>query len=108
MEEKKIALQSIWGKWWEPKRKWLYPAWLCYETTVRFYDYACATYQYAIHQQNNIGEQTAQIVAILGSVSTFAVCFAFLTLPGCLALFSFFSSTKTYHDSFESQIKKYF
>jgi len=36
MEEQNLQLKSIWGKWWEPIRKWFYPAWLIYETTVRF------------------------------------------------------------------------
>lgn len=108
MEGNKLELKSIWGKWWEPKRKWIYPTWLAYETTVRFYDYACSAYQYFINQQDNIGKVAAQVLSILGSVSTFVICFAFLTIPGCFALFKFFKSEKTYHTSFESQIKKYF
>jgi len=108
MEGNTLELKSVWGNWWATKRKWLYPAWLCYETTVRFYDYAYATYPYFINQQDNIGAVAAQVLAIVASVGTFAICFAFLTIPGCIALFKFFKSEKTYYTSIESQIKKYF
>lgn len=108
MEGNKLELKSIWGKWWEPIRKWFYPAWLFYETTIRFYDYSFSAYQYFFDQQDSIGKNLAQALSILGSLSTFVICFAFLTIPGCIALFKFFKSEKTYDTSFERHIKKYF
>lgn len=108
MEGNTIQLRSIWGKWWEPIRKWFYPAWLLYETTIRFYDYAISTHRYFITQQNTFGEAGAQALSILGSIGTFLVCFGFLTIPGCIALFKFFKSGKVDRTSFEENIKKYF
>jgi hypothetical protein len=53
MEENNKQLKSIWGKWWEPIRKWFYPAWLLYELTVRFYENAIAVYNYFIEKQDS-------------------------------------------------------
>ncbi|MCK0132570.1 hypothetical protein MWU59_13755 [Flavobacteriaceae bacterium F08102] len=50
MEEQNKQLTSILGKWWVSIRKWFYPAWLIYETTVRFYDYSEATYLFLSHK----------------------------------------------------------
>lgn len=108
MEGKESQLKSIWGKWWEPNRKWFYPAWLLYETTVHFYDYAFSAYQFFINQQDGIGEVAAQALSILGSLGTFVICFAFLTIPASLALFKFFKPEGTGNSSFEIEIKKYF
>jgi len=108
MEESKIHLKSIWGRRWEPIRKWFYPAWLFYETTVRFYDYALSAYQYVKIQEDYIGDLAAQVFSISASICTFLICFVFLTIPGCFALFKFFRSETTDNASFESQIKKFF
>jgi len=108
MENNRKHLISIWGKRWEPIRKWFYPIWLFYETTERFYEYALSVYHLFEHQQDDIGEVTAQVLSIIASVCTFLICFAFLTIPACIALFKFFTSEKTYNAPFERQLKRYF
>lgn len=104
MEENKVQLKSIWGQWWEPIRKWFYPSWLCYETTMHFYEYALSVHNYFINFKT-FGTQT---LAILGGAATFIVCFAFLTVPASIALFKFFKSEKTYNNPFEKKLKTYF
>ncbi|MBW1298404.1 hypothetical protein GBO31_23090, partial [Aquimarina litoralis] len=64
MEEHSSKLKSIWGQWWEPFRKWLYPLWLLYETTIRFYEYALYTYYSIIDVPIEINEIAIQTLAI--------------------------------------------
>ena len=61
MEENNKQPRSIWGKWWEPIRKWFYPGWLIYETSVRFYAYAKSVYHYLIEQQDHLAFYTGEI-----------------------------------------------
>lgn len=107
MEENNKQLKSIWGKWWEPIRKWFYPAWLIYETTVRFFDYSEAIYLFFI-VQNYLGELGSQILAVFCSVTTFAICSFFLTVPTTFILYKFFKTETLPGTQFESKIKKYF
>ncbi len=112
MEENKIQLQSIWGKWWEPIRKWFYPAWLVYETSIRFYDYALSVHHYFKTQQDflsaYIGEIGAQILNAFFSFSTFAICSAFLTIPASIALYQYFQVAKATNSPLESKLKTIF
>lgn len=110
MEESQ--LQSIWGKWWEPIRKWFYPSWLIYETSIRFYDYARSVHNYVGLQQSyitsHIGEVATEFLAASCSISTFAVCSAFLTVPAGIALFNFFKEESVTNSPLERRIKTYF
>lgn len=112
MEEKDKQLKSIFGKWWQPVRKWFYPTWLLYELSIRFYDYAIAVFNYLIENQeyfaSYIGKVGSQISAVFCSVVTFIVCTAFLTLPACFLLYTFFKTENLTATQFEYQIKKYF
>ena len=101
METQNIALHSVWGKWWEPIRKWFYPAWLLYELTYRFYGYSIATYNY-------IEEVSNELLAIVSGVATFLICTAFLTVSTCFVLCKFFKIGNLTGTSFEERIKKYF
>jgi len=107
MGEQNTQLTSIWGKWWVSIRKWFYPAWLIYETTVRFYDYSEATYLFFI-TENYMGELGSQILAVLCSIATFAICCFFLTVPTTFILYKFFKIENLSRTQFESKIKKYF
>lgn len=100
---------SIWGNWWIPVRKWFYPAWLCYETTYRFYDYALGTYEY-------VAQPSSQLLALLGSVAThglallcstitFLICSAFLTVPACIILYHFFNTVDLTGTALEQKMK---
>lgn len=112
MEEKNKQLKSIWGKWWEPIRKWFYPTWLLYETSIRFYDYAQSVHNYFITQQDTmasyIREMGTQTLSIFCSVATFSICTAFLTLPVCFVLYKFFQTQNLTGTEFEEKIKTYF
>lgn len=108
MKENNKELKSIWGKWWIPIRKWFYPVWLIYETSIRFFNYAQAVHIYFIEQQNYIGKISAQIVAIFCSISTFAICTLFLTLPACFILYHFFKIVNLSNTHFEEKIKNIF
>ncbi|UZR99124.1 hypothetical protein [Chondrinema litorale] len=107
MEERYTQLKSIWGKWWEPIRKYFYPAWLIYETTVRFYEYSEATYLFFI-TENYIGELGSQSLAMFCSIATFVICSFFLTLPACFIFYKFFKLENLSGTQFESKIKKFF
>ncbi|WP_103070138.1 hypothetical protein [Aquimarina sediminis] len=112
MEENNKQLKSIWGKWWEPFRKWFYPSWLLYETTIRFSDYAHSIHTYFIQQQDNIssyiGEIGAQTLDVFCSILTFAICAAFLTLPACFVLHKFFKTDNLTGTQFENKMKPFF
>ena len=107
MEENSNKLKSIWGSWWEPVRKWFYPAWLIYETTVRFYAYTIQVHDSIIDLKFHSSDSFVQITAILAGVITFAICFAFLTVPASIALFRFFKSEKITTRSLERKLKTY-
>tara|TARA_R110000796_G_scaffold252637_1_gene389623 strand:- start:63299 stop:63637 length:339 start_codon:yes stop_codon:yes gene_type:complete len=112
MEENNRQLKSIWGKWWEPIRKWFYPAWLGYETSIRFYDYSLSVHQYFIKQKDDIasyiGETGTQALDMLSSVGTFIVCTLFLTVPACFVLYKFFKIENLTSSPFESKLKPIF
>ncbi len=112
MEVDSLQLKSIWGKWWEPIRKWFYPAWLAYETLIRFYDYSLSVNSYFTNQQDfiafYIGDIGAQILNVFCSVSTFALCTIFLTVPACFVLYKFFKAKKLTGTQFENKIKPFF
>lgn len=101
MEVHTKQLQSIWGKWWESIRKWFYPAWLIYETSVRFYEYAIDTYLY-------LSEISSEILAVVTAIIVFIICSAFLTIPTTFILYKFFKVENLTGTSFENNIKKYF
>ncbi len=108
MGENNKRLKSIWGKWWEPLRKWFYPLWLIYETSIRFYDYAISVYSIIDQQFNHPGDLMAQIVAVFCSAVTFIICIAFLTLPACFVLFKFFSIENLSNTIVEKKLKPNF
>ncbi|WP_343788201.1 hypothetical protein [Wandonia haliotis] len=112
MGEKNKQRKSIFGKWWEPVRKWFYPTWLLYELSIRFYDYAIAVHNYFIEHQDYlasyVGEISTQTLAIFCSVATFIICSAFLTMPACFLLYTFFKTENVSATPFEDKIKKYF
>ncbi|MEW7280149.1 hypothetical protein ABW636_16265 [Aquimarina sp. 2201CG1-2-11] len=112
MEKNNKQLQSIWGTWWEPIRKWFYPAWLLYETLVRFYEYTQSVYHYFLMEQEYttpyIGEIGTQTLAIFYSVATFVICTAFLTVPTCFILYKFFNTDNLTGTRFELKMKRVF
>lgn len=101
MEEIKIPLQSIWGKWWVPIRKWFYPLWLAYETLVRFYYYAESTHNYFY-------ELSRPFLGAISGIVVFTICTAFLTLPACFVLYQFFSTENLSGNPIETKFKPYF
>ena len=108
MEKNNKQLKSIWGKWWESIRKCFYPAWLVYETSIRFYGYGQSVHDYFMMQQEYVGEIGAQTSAIFFSVATFVICVAFLTLPAAFLLYQFFQIENLTSTLLEEKIKKYF
>lgn len=112
MEENNKLPTSIWGAWWDPTRRWFYPGWLLYETSVRFYDYSQSVHHYFIRQQDSIafyiGKFGTQTLAVLSSATTFAVCTAFLTVPACFALYQFFKTGNLTGSAFETKFKPWF
>ncbi|AUP80676.1 hypothetical protein [Flavivirga eckloniae] len=108
MEKNNKQSKSIWGKWWTPIRKWFYPAWLIYEVTIRFYDYALAVHSYFMEQQNYLGEIGALILAVFCSVVTFIICTFYLTIPACFILYKFFKEDNLTKVRFEERIKRFF
>ena len=104
--------QSIWGSWWTSIRKWFYPAWLMYETTYRFYDYALGTYSYIGTYQtgiySNLGHAAFETFNICCSVLVFVICFVYLTIPGCLVLYKYFDKELGPLSSFEHKLKMIF
>ncbi|RYH72148.1 hypothetical protein EVU94_13855 [Flavobacteriaceae bacterium 144Ye] len=107
MEDLNSQQKSVFGTWWEPIRKWFYPAWLIYETSIRFYEYSLGVCNYFITQQESIGELFAQILAITCGLATFLICSFYLTVPTCIILYKFFKEDKLTHP-FLHKIKKYF
>lgn len=110
MEEKQN--NSIWGSWWTPLRKWVYPVWLLYEVSIRFYDYALSTYHYFEAFLKSItslvGNTGVQVLSIASSILTFALCTAFLTIPTCFILYKFFKVGNLTNTSLEQRMKVYF
>lgn len=107
MEEFNNQQKSVFGMWWKPIRKWFYPAWLIYETSIRFYEYALAVDKYFIELQDSIGELFAQILAITCGLTTFLICTFYLTIPACITLYEFFKEDKP-SATFLHRIKRYF
>lgn len=103
--------KSIWGNWWASQRDWIYPSWLAYELTTRFYDYTGAVHNHFEENQDDIvllfGEFGTKTLEALFEGVTFVGCSAFLTVPACLALYKFFREDNLTGTSFEEQIKKY-
>ncbi len=112
MEEQKEQRKSIYGRRWEPVRKWFYSSWLIYELSIHFYDYAIAVHNYLIEQQGDfalrLGEMGTQASAIFCSVGTFIIYTFFLTVPAGFVLFTFFKTESLTGTQFERKIKKYF
>lgn len=104
--------KSIWGMWWEPFRKWFYPAWLIYEISVRFYDYSTEVHNYFRKNHSEIvlftGEVGAQVLDALSSSITFIGCSVFLTIPASLALHQFFKTENLTGTRFEGKMKPIF
>lgn len=104
--------RSIWGNWWEPFRKWVYPAWLLYEVSIRFYDYAWTAYRYIIKLLSQtapwLGSIATQVLSITGSLLTFVLCTAFMSVPTCLILYKFFKVNNLTSTRFERRMKVYF
>jgi len=112
MEEKNKQLTSIFGKRWEPIRKWFYPIWLLYELSIRFHHYALAVAGSFKERQdyltNYLGEMGTHSLTVFFSVATFIICTAFLTVPTCFLLYKFFKIENLTATQFEKKIKKYF
>ncbi|MEQ9165098.1 MAG: hypothetical protein RLO12_02480 [Fulvivirga sp.] len=112
MEEKNKQLKSVWGKWWEPIRKWFYPIWLLYELSIRFYDYSIDVHNYFTERQDYfasiIGEIGTQALALFCGVATLAICTFFLTASTCFILYKFFKVENLTNTRFEEKTKKYF
>ncbi|TYA84389.1 hypothetical protein [Seonamhaeicola marinus] len=110
MEAQNKQLESIWGKWWEPLRKWFYPAWLIYETFIRFYSYSEDVYNYLLNKQelivSYIGKIGAQILSLFCTSLTFLICIVFLTVPTSFVLFRFFKSYNMTGTKLENRFKK--
>lgn len=103
----KTIENSIWGAWWTSFRKWFYTAWLIYETSIVFYRYALSTHQYLISTKEHLGNSSAQLLAVLGSTLTFAICFLYLTVPATIALFRYFKAETISQNKIEKKIKIY-
>ena len=95
-----VQSKSIWGYWWEPVRKWFYPAWLLYELSYRFYQYAIAAHHY-------IAEMSNPILAVFGAVVSFIFCTASLTVSACFILYKFYKTANLTNTSIEKTIKRY-
>lgn len=112
MEDLNSQLHSIWGTLWEPVRKWFYPFWLIYETSVRFYNYAVGVQVYFSEQHTSIsayiGDVGAYILGLVCSVLTFVICSAFLTLPGSYLLFKLFKVDNLTKSVYEEKLKPIF
>lgn len=113
MIEKHTSYQkSIWGQWWVPVRKWFYPAWLVYETSVRFYEYTKAVHLYFQerhgHLSSYVGPIGARSLDLFCSAITFVGCTAFLTVPASFILYQFFKTDNLTRTSLEGKFKKVF
>ena len=108
MEKNNAYQKSIFGKWWAAIRKWFYPAWLLYETSIRFYDYALAIYIFFTKQQDLLGVFSSQLLAVFCGISTFAICSFYLTLPACYVLYVFFKDNTPTAPKLIRRIKPYF
>lgn len=109
MSNKKI---TIFGNRWEPIRKWLYPSWIFYELSIRFYEYAISIQSYLVGRHNllavYLGDIEMKTLALTFSLSTFIISTFFLTLPSCYVLYYFFKRENLTSTSFEIKLKKYF
>lgn len=109
MEENSKHKYPIWGKWWASFRKWFYPVWLAYESSIRFYEYAVAAHSYCIDQQdflsNYIGKFGTHALGIFCGAASFAICSLYLTLPACLAIFRFFKEESLTNTVLEEKLK---
>ena len=112
MEAQNKQKKSILGTWWEPIRKWFYPSWLVYETSIRFYDYTQSVHNYIEKQHDyiasNIGEIGFLMLDVLCSISTFVICTAFLTIPACFLLYTFFKEDNLTGSKLEEKMKPFF
>jgi hypothetical protein len=107
----KQTKQSIWGKWWTEHRAYAYPAWLIYEASARFYDYAQWVHNYFEKHYENLtpylGDIGAHTLDILCSSITFVGCSTFLTIPASLALYKFFKEDNLTNTKLEEKIKRF-
>lgn len=112
MEEQNEQRKSIYGRRWEPIRKWFYSSWLIYELSIHFYGYAIAVHNYLIEQQgyftSRLGEMGTQVSAIFCSVGAFIIYTFFLTVPAGFVLFKFFKTESLTGTELERKMKKYF
>ncbi|MBC6998625.1 hypothetical protein [Cytophaga sp. FL35] len=107
MEEKQTP-PSIWGPWWATIRKWFYPAWLLYETFIRFYGYSSEVQVYLATHLERIAfmdQRDTQVLATFGGVLTFVVCTISLSLPLCFICYHFFLRSNLTHTLFEKKLK---
>ncbi|NVK03444.1 MAG: hypothetical protein HWD92_01420 [Flavobacteriia bacterium] len=106
-----FSIPSFFGPYWSKFRKWFYPAWLVYETTVRFLAYSSDVSSYFTAQSDAIAEWSgavgASIITTSSSVLTFLVCSAFLTVPAAYLLYAFFNTQNLTSSSIESKFKYY-
>ncbi|KAB2810148.1 hypothetical protein [Phaeocystidibacter luteus] len=100
---------SFLGPYWSAFRKWFYPAWLIYETSIRFIEYASQTQAYV---QTNItdllGDSGAEVLSMTCGVLVFLICFLFLAVPGGFILYQFFKKENLSGTLFEQKFKFYF
>ena len=101
---------SIWGKWWEPFRKWIYPTWLGFEISMQFYDYTQYIHNFFEKHYDDItpyiGEIGAKTLDIFCSSATFLSCSVFLTAPACYTLYKFFKEDNLTNTKIEEKIKR--
>ncbi len=108
MEVNHKNLNSIWGQWWVPIRKWFYPTWLLYEVALRFYGYSLAIHEYFLQQEwiaDNISKFGTRFLISFCSIATFIICNTFLTLPACFVLFAFLTKENLTGYQFEKKLK---
>ena len=102
--------KSVWGETWTKCRKWAYPAWLAYETSERFIDYAQSTHNFMdkYHDEisNYIGNTGSQIADAVATAGTFGACEAFLTIPAAVLLYKFFDEDNLTNTKLEGLSKK--
>jgi len=109
--QEKPEKRSIWGNSWANMRKWVYPAWLAYELSFRFADYANSVHNFLERSKPGISETIGdfgfQALDAIATHGTFAGCTLYLTLPAGLALYEFFNQDNLTHSKFERRLKKY-
>ena len=103
---------SLWGTWWTPLRRWVYPIWLAYEASYRFYEYSLSVHRYFSGHHYDIsfyiGSIGATTLDVACSTLTFLVCTIFLTVPACFLLYNFFREDNLTKSIFEKRLKKIF